>query len=104
MDAARSSSRWPCGVGQSARWTDEPPVRVVCSSSARKGQNGARSSATVTRQWWRVAWATGSAAFQNRGRLRRTYQDRKSVGEGKGGSVRVGLGGRRTIQKKKTET
>src|SRR3546814_15066406 len=28
-------------------------------------------------------------------------QDRKSGGEGKGGAVRVGLGGRRTIKKKK---
>ena len=40
--------------------------------------NGASSREVVTRHSCRVAWAAGSLFFQNRGRLRRTYQLERS--------------------------
>src|SRR3546814_11853872 len=43
------------------------------------------------------------ALYQRGGADAGRGQDRKSVGEGKSGSVRVDLGGRRTIKKKKTK-
>src|SRR3546814_15992298 len=44
------------------------------------------------------------SASRGYGTARPGQEDRTSVGEGKRGSVRVGLGGRRSIKKKKKET
>ena len=80
MSASRSGSIAVASYdGQSERCTDSPVrARFPNSSSATNGHTGASSRARVVRHSCRTACASPSAAFQKRGRLRRTYQLERS--------------------------
>src|SRR3546814_19007606 len=74
-----------------AGWTHNQGVTDVADMNGKPERGGAFGPAEE--QWGRTEMLV---PFRSR------PQDRKSVGEGKSVSVRVDLGGRRIIQKKKT--
>src|SRR3546814_12124596 len=83
-----------------------PSFGATCchSSSVTNGTSGcsrrSRLSSTYKRVW-RVLSAAALSSPCSAGLASSTNQDREGGGEGKGVSVRVGLGGRRFIKKKK---
>src|SRR3546814_18287520 len=101
--------RWP-----KARWLSGPNQRKLRSSSGcLRRWLMAGLPLCVARNLARMAWRESAGLPPQEPRIRigglareedrRLERDRKSVGEGKRVSVRVGLGGRRLIKKKKKQ-
>ena len=68
-----SSAGSAAASGQSARWTDRPPVRPRQTSSVVNGSSGATARHTMSSTAASVSNASGRPS-QNRSRERRTYQ------------------------------
>src|SRR3546814_18769320 len=97
-------SDWSSDVCSSDLASGNDPRSPRNATIPRRRADAARVRNTRPRSWSGCArTGAGAAGIAAKARPASRREDRKSVVEGKSGSVRVDLGGRRIIKKKKTE-
>src|SRR3546814_18735667 len=116
LTGGHRSLRWTCGhgpdrdgcAGRVRRDHAAAPVRRHArhgASPREAPRRGVRFPPAGREGAWQAGGMTAAGmTLDERYRVIQSREDRKNVGEGKSVSVRVDIGGRRTIKKKKKES